>query len=211
MEHLKGKRIKLRNTETQPLSEREIVEATVAFANGATLELKDFAEGRSSQPSEEETTPSRSDSWGEPRTAEQIREDERRVTRELLSYILSGPMLEEDVNGLTDQDLSSLINPRPFFRKVDGGLTLRFAYSFCSDSDLTTLGVILLEDTERPFKEKLCQCRLESCGLFFFEVKPPTGRPQRKYCSEEHMLMAHDQNAPNRMKKRRRRSPAGKK
>ncbi len=205
----------------RPLSEKEIVEATVAFANGATLDLLDLAEHFPSRGPLDVTVQEYPlhvgdvvlqeneryravEEGDEPRTVDQVRNDCRRSTRESLGYIVREPMLAEDVEGITDQDLFPMINSKPYLRKVDNGLTLSFFYSFATDLDLVRLGEILLEDTERPYGKKLCQCELESCGMFFFEVKPPTGRPQRKYCCSEHMLKAHDLNAGDRMKKRRR-------
>ena len=57
--------------------------------------------------------------------------------------------------------------------------------------------VSMLEDDSRPFGRALCRCRYKGdgtvprCAREFLEQKPPTGRPQRLYCSREHMLKAH--------------------
>lgn len=49
----------------------------------------------------------------------------------------------------------------------------------------------LLLDESRPHANDLCQCKLEKCERFFLVQKPATGRPQRLYCTREHMLEAH--------------------
>jgi hypothetical protein len=97
-----------------------------------------------------------------------------------------------------------LIHPRMVLRAVSGGLALDHYYHFKSEPELVSLGMILLLDPRRISSwPRLCQCQLPACGTFFFEKRPPTGRPQRKYCSRAHMLRAHDENASARMAKRR--------
>jgi hypothetical protein len=64
--------------------------------------------------------------------------------------------------------------------------------------------VCRLLDPDGPFASKLCQCRLESCGKFFFEQRPESGgRPRRYYCCAEHMAEAHDRDAPTRVARSR--------
>ena len=210
---LKQKIIMLRNTAVEPLSEADIVGATLEFANGAMLDLRDLV-AVFDYDSEVVLDPCTGDEAIEkaealfaaemmesPRSVEQLRREARTFTRDRLHEIVNRPMVAEDLDGITDQDLFPYINPRPYLRKVPSGITLAFYYSFVSDLSLVRLGEILFEDTERPFHKKLCQCQLPSCGIFFFEVKPSTGRPQRRYCSEKHMLEAHDNNAAKRLLK----------
>jgi hypothetical protein len=59
----------------------------------------------------------------------------------------------------------------------------------------------LLLDDANAIGGDLCQCRLQECGKFFLSKKPATGRPQRFYCSEEHMLKVHQQASPERRKR----------
>jgi hypothetical protein len=49
-----------------------------------------------------------------------------------------------------------------------------------------------------PLGSELCQCTLEGCTRYFLVKKPKTGRPQRLYCTREHMLEAHGKNATQR-------------
>jgi hypothetical protein len=226
MEQTKPKRITLRNTPERPLTAEEIVNATISFANGDTLDLKDLVDpfqwsrdgikpevaetyvgNRELRRREERDA---SESGSKPRTIKQIRDQWRFSTRETLTYYLTEPLLPEDANSLINLDFFPRINGRVHFRRTATGLTLDFYYTFATGLDLVSLGELLIEDTERPFGKKLCQCQLKSCGRFFLEVKPPTGRPQRRYCCPEHLKAAHAQNAPKRMQ-RIRKKPKGKK
>lgn len=68
---------------------------------------------------------------------------------------------------------------------------LEFFVPVSSPEALRTAFALALADDAQPFGRALCRCRLTSCGRFFLEQKPATGRPQRLYCSRDHMLAAH--------------------
>ena len=70
------------------------------------------------------------------------------------------------------------------------------------------LTAVLLLDQDRPFGAGLCQCRLPECGRFFLERKPETGRPQRRYCSAEHMLESNSRTSTARALKSRAKAKA---
>lgn len=223
------RRLRLRNTMKSPLSEQDIVDATVAFANGATIELLDLVEpiepfepiefchatlsesaiaelsmedAQAALDKNERLLEEYEKSVGQLKTKLLVSVDfDRRLTRDILRAQVSHPL--GSTKALLAVDLFPSINIRPRLRKVGNGFSLSFFYFFASESALVHLGRFLLVDRARPFGNKLCQCELESCGLFFFEVKPPTGRPQRKYCCSAHMIKAHDQNAAERMRRKR--------
>jgi hypothetical protein len=248
MERRKPKRIKLRNSPDHPLSEREIVDATIAFANGATLELIESADpsGHSLERPEPAATtdqaPPPSFRFGPrkwltgydldklstacppglsaegkqefeatKRELEQLIDEMRRVIRGLLEMIVSAPISGGIADAYSKWGLMPGVDAKVNFRRVGNGIALDFYYSFENVGGLAALGVLFLQDTERGFFKKLCQCKLESCGVFFFEVKQPTGCPQRKYCLREHMLEAHDLNAAKRMKEYRSKPKPGRK
>lgn len=71
------------------------------------------------------------------------------------------------------------------------GAHLEFWLLVESPDALRTVFLLMIADDSRPFGRALCQCRLKECRRFFLEQKPATGRPQRLYCSREHMLAAH--------------------
>ena len=222
MEPRKSPRIKLRNTPERPLLEEEIVNATIAFANGARLDLKDLVDPF--QWSFDGITPEKIETYvgdealmhneerlalrggRELRPISQIREDARSMTRDILSYYLIDPVLPEDVEGLSGFDLFPSINGRVYMRMTANGCTLDFYYTFATDLELVRLGEFLIQDSERKFGKRLCQCQLKSCGRFFLEVKPATGRPQRRYCDPEHLKEAHALNASKRMRRIRNRA-----
>jgi hypothetical protein len=223
MEHNPSRVLRIRNSNEQPLSEREIVKATLAFANGARLyidglALPSYADGDSDHSLKSVVTfleleqikeqgRERSEAEWEryravelPKAVEKHREEAREATRSRLVRALRHP---DEVADFLVQ-FAELIKPKPLLRKVPGGLSLSSYYQFSSDLDLVHVGEVLLLDPERGFMQELCHCQLPACGAFFFEKRPPTGRPQRKYCSRAHMLRAHNENASARMAKKRR-------
>lgn len=76
-------------------------------------------------------------------------------------------------------------------RFEDGRAHFEITVPVNSPEEFRTLLALTLADDAQPFGRALCRCRLKSCGRFFLEQKPRTGRPQRLYCSREHMLAAH--------------------
>src|SRR5450432_3617997 len=125
MELRRRKRIKLRNNAMRPLSEEEIVDATVAFANGASIELLDLvdplidpfedeseeAEARTREPCvgdralEIREIRFAASLGNEPRTIGQMREDARQNTRENLQHRIRAPMSPQNVEELSNMDL----------------------------------------------------------------------------------------------------------
>lgn len=187
--------------------------ATVAFANGARLDidgLEPTSLAGSTGEKQLQTSVQLLRLLAErkklslddlPSSADELRANWRSDTKVLLALALKRP--EKAAAVLAERGSEGLVHVRPILRKVSGGLSLASYYQFATELELVALGQILLIDKDRGFLEKLCQCQLEECGDFFFEVKPPTGRPQRRYCSREHMLRAHDENASARMARRR--------
>ena len=224
MERRKPKRITLLNDSFSPLSERQIVDATIGFMNGAELTINGLwaREINGKQLRGDEYLADRISLHGELKEVALATRREnassrgpdvasvteyKRILRARagstvsLSFtdpvaaakvILDGQLIE----GLTynSWDANYSLGPSP------KGLRLTHEFRFTTVSDLVELGLALLLDESRGFREKLCQCQWKLCGFFFFEVKPATGRPQRKYCSAEHMLKAHDQKAAKRMR-----------
>jgi hypothetical protein len=249
MEQPKPKLITLTNDADYPLSEEEIVEATIAFASGAKILLKDrypypaevaarelawtryfkkhisavrsCAKGvlrswKSGEVTLPDVAKAEWEAMAQMTTVEQLEDIFRERVRLIISLSLTDP--DESATlfwaGLQG-DFPAMPNETAFrvnhsIGPSDKGIKLVIYYEFPTFFNLVILGLTLLLDESRRFRQKLCECQWTPCRLFFFEIKPPTGRPQRKYCCSEHMLKAHDENAANRMKKRRR-APAGKK
>jgi hypothetical protein len=230
MERKTNKQLTLRNTASNPLSEEQIVEATIAYANGASVTLLDcvpglrgaisssaatqklLADAESLVPTKAETRTLKAlgimraviEKDGIPEFEKRIGAARRELIQGHLKSIVSGEFDAEDRAMYLDNDeFFGAISPRLYLRKTHRGIAVALYYAFADLFSVVRLGSFFLDDNERPFGKKLCQCELKSCGLFFFEVKPPTGRPQRRYCLKEHMLEAHNLNAVKRMEKHR--------
>jgi hypothetical protein len=67
--------------------------------------------------------------------------------------------------------------------------------------------VLLVADTERPFRADSKQCRLETCAKFFFssDTPAPTGRDRSRYCTPAHRNEAHHATSAERMRRWRER------
>lgn len=62
----------------------------------------------------------------------------------------------------------------------------------------------LLLNPNKEFSSGLGHCEFEPCGKFFLAARSKAGgRPRIKYCSEEHMLEAHNAGAVKRVQKHR--------
>jgi hypothetical protein len=193
--------LRLKNFPGQPLTEREIVEATVAFANGADLEIDGLVAERGGKTGEAKVRELLLIAGVAPKDVEDhLRRLHVEVHKRLSVIIHSGRKALS--LWYADQQFESVVPVKPVMRTSPKGASFALHYAFSSYWDLVVLGQLLLADPERPHSEKLFQCQLKSCGTLFFEKRPHTGRPQRKYCSRPHMLQAHDENATKRMAKR---------
>ena len=68
--------------------------------------------------------------------------------------------------------------------------------------------LLLLLDPTRGYGSDLCRCKLAECGRFFLAIKPPTGRPRRDYCCEEHLEAAREKSSVDRVRAFRAREKA---
>jgi hypothetical protein len=218
------KRVVLRNLLSAGPTDREIVEATVAFVNGATIVIDDVPdslkhlrlEAAPMLPAERQVA---EDSLrvlqgliygatdSSPEADSGIAADDeaalqaryRLVYRKFLARLLCDPSAIS--REFSDKGLMSKLPIDTYLLDRGDGLSIVHHYHLNTFFDVTQIGTAYLLDRTRDYTRKLCQCQLRSCGKFFFEVQPPTGRPQRKYCCKGHMEEAHAQNAGKRMKK----------
>lgn len=86
---------------------------------------------------------------------------------------------------------------------VNGALEIRFITMVRDLPAALDYGLLLLLAANRPFGGALRQCALAECGRFFLYEKPTTGRARTRYCSEEHRLKYHAQDAKNRVRRMR--------
>lgn len=217
------KTVILRNlfSENSP-TEREIVEATIAFVNGATIVVDDVPDSLKHlqlvpapmTPTQRRIAEDSLRGWrklvhgGKPpeTNIRDASEDEgllqsrfRLVYREFLAKLLHDPRAIPRT--FTDMGFLSKLPVETYLHATADGLSIVHHYHLDTFFDATQVGTALLLDQTKDFGRKICQCQLGTCGKFFFEIQPATGRPQRKYCCSDHMTDAHNQNAAKRMKK----------
>ncbi|MEY4762722.1 MAG: hypothetical protein RLZZ200_2578 [Pseudomonadota bacterium] len=186
--------LKLLNTAQQPAGEQDLVEATLAFANGSDVELN----GVLIPPAPAGFNQAGQDLWGfqtegDPAAAtwETVwRETQERLRGDLqnrLAQVLTQP------DAAAAQALRAWRWPRaqPVIRMVPGGLRLAVHYPLAGVEDLCDLGLALILDVERGRRADLCRCQLESCGRYFFVDRGASNRPRTRYCSPAHMLAFH--------------------
>jgi hypothetical protein len=185
-------------------SERELVQYALDFANGDTdrSHVKQLlSTGRSKlQPKNADLTPADQVALDH----ESIEVSARAKRREFLSSVLTDREAAADrtIDRLKQQLQRLWILPR--VERVEGSGARIVFLSIMPDLQAFDAYVdSLLLDDERPFGVNLCQCRLSGCERYFLMKKPATGRPQRLYCSSEHMLEAHAQQSGARARKSR--------
>ncbi len=224
MEQQRPKNLTLLNNPTEPLTEQEIVAATVAYANGATLTIRRHStkaesivrdayvaemiatsnQHRTSKPNGERNGPL---NFVPPATVTTEREfygELRSIVRSTLSAWVKDPVA--GARSLIENAPSVLIEYRAWeiagntvLRKTPTGFRLGTHYNFESPVQLIEFGLLLLLDEGREFAGNLCQCHYQPCGLFFFEKQGETGRPQRIYCCEDHIELGHNAKGKERM------------
>jgi hypothetical protein len=93
----------------------------------------------------------------------------------------------------------------PMFERSGDSLSMRTIPLGRNDSIVPVLSyaLSLILDNTLEYRAALCRCRLKNCSVFFLAKKPATGRPQRRYCSEEHREEAHRLDGARRTAKSR--------
>jgi hypothetical protein len=183
------RQIVLRNLVEKPLTEQQIVEATVAYANGArlTIEQSGALEGIVYSMNGEQIE-----------DAERFRSHVRLDLEKMITdpHAVAVKLIQMEGHWPAHQIMRTV-------RRVPGGVQLVIQERFDSVSALVSLGVLFLLDVSRGYRQKLCQCGWAPCGRFFFETRPPRGRPQRKYCRRSHLDLTHNHKATERMQSNR--------
>lgn len=91
---------------------------------------------------------------------------------------------------------------RPGFNAKAGRLDVEFRF-YPDDLEAAFGYALHLLLREPRGRNRLCRCRYLECHRFFLEVKPPTGRPRRDYCSQEHFDAARKLGAAIRIREYR--------
>ncbi len=87
----------------------------------------------------------------------------------------------------------------------DGKTTLDYNVIINSTSAFHIFVSLLLIDERRPFGRNLHRCQLASCTRWFLEKEPGPdgGRPNKSYCTKQHMATAHKLGNRARVRKSR--------
>jgi hypothetical protein len=153
--------------------------------------------------------------------ASQLATDWNRRDRELLSDIRGAciEQLEAAIQGqktfwafLTSPRGRRFLTPnavvsRPKARWVDGRITVDWEISATSPAptaaaSLTALALSTLAARTDGDALPISRCTLESCGRFFVirKQRGEKGRTRTKYCSTDHMHLAHEENSGARVR-----------
>jgi hypothetical protein len=191
------------------ISERELVDRALEFANTGSLESVKALRGGFGSAKSVSTFGTRS---GSDDVASREREDLPNARMEFQTY-LEG-VIGKNVNDLEHLDVAlraflaanagqMVLIPKRIPR---GGRPFR-TYAILPRGLRAALAYVLqlcLDDTQ-SYGERLCKCRLTGCPLFFFARLPErgTGRRRRRYCCDAHMKEAHDKGAADRRRKKK--------
>ena len=97
---------------------------------------------------------------------------------------------------------------RPSYIVTNSGVEVSYRH-FPADLEAAIgYALLLLLDPTRGYGSDLCRCKLAECGRFFLAIKPPTGRPRRDYCCEEHLEAAREKSSVDRVRAFREREKA---
>ena len=190
----------VRNPPTNPLSDEQVVLATIAVANGALLELPDpsaAAAARSSGPlgyrgryrlllmPDDKPAPSH---------ARHGRDRELWIAglRNLLDSIRDSDALARVRKHIVSAQWKiAAWRTKTIFTHDGVDFHVANYHKFLTEESVVTFGLMLLADSKKGFGARLCRCRLATCGLFFLE-RGDIGHPQRDYCCVQHLPGQHD-------------------
>jgi hypothetical protein len=206
------------NKPDEPLSDSEIAEATIAFANGHEINIRGQRSTKSIWKDQEGAfIVVEDDKEAECGYLKEYFSDAAGVQRNEMEFLNADgvktvfefpPSGPEHLRAIVRERLNLVMtNPgalakklltqesRSDIRKVlkatDRGLSILEYEVFWTKEQLFNRGIEFLLDERRSFGAKLCQCQLHTCGKFFFEIRPKRGRRQRRYCTNDHMHDGH--------------------
>jgi hypothetical protein len=220
MEREKAKLPTLINDPLHPLTDAQIVDATLAFVNGADIALNRLEPGCSIEECISQARKFREFSTNEVErpfldvplafgsTAE-LHSYLRNRVAVILGHALTDPAATAKV---IDKDGFQLIpgyyfgscNVRLVRLHSQSGYRLTSCYEFQNSIQLIELGLFLILAQGTGFRERLRRCKWNGCAWFFLIVKPETGRSKSHYCRSDCMEQLHNSRGAARMKKLRR-------
>jgi hypothetical protein len=204
------------------LSDEEIVNLVVRFANSPTAEDAYRVFAREAEPTQQRELAPDDHYWDfagmierEPSragmrlfsSAHQFNEevaidDQCRRVRKLMCILVepgyfSQKVFDELANSASRQAQF------PIFEIQEGIVRRRYRYWASTLATMMDYALILMLDPKHPFG-RLCRCQLPSCATFFLANHVTGGRARTKYCTPLHALQAHDAQGPRRAEKSRR-------
>ena len=207
------------NGPLDPLSDVQIVNAALAFVNGASvvinrykpdlvsIEERIFHAHKLREMTSEGAATSFVDLLPESiKTSEDVFAHLRERVTVVLQHALTNPVatataISQDgfqlIRGLNFGSCSTqhvLIHSRQGYRVAS-------YYEFANPVQLVEWGLVLILDEAKGFRELLRRCRWERCAHFFLAVKPKIGRPKRHFCDSKCMEGLHNDGGAMRMKR----------
>jgi hypothetical protein len=169
-----GDRHELLNRFGGAASDDTLVEALLAFANGAEVVLRTGLGG---------------EDWISPPVPEEWRERFCSFLRVVAGRDLSRIDREFDFIFHVLQRL----RPVPIYKSVAAGIRLGYFHDFPDPETALSFASLLLLDVEKPYGKALSQCKLPTCNQFYLAKKNPEGGPPNfNYCKPEHRDEAHN-------------------
>jgi hypothetical protein len=203
------------NEPANPLTKAQIVEATLAFVDGASIAINRYEPGPSidefifrARKFRELTNDGAVGPFvvlipASIATAEDLYSHLRTSVATVLGQSLTNPIGTAEMIG---QDGFQLIpgcnfgsgRTRHVRLHSQSGYRLTTYYEFANPIQLIEWGLLLILDGAMGFREKLRRCK--RCARFFLEVKPKTGRPNNIYCQTGCMEAFHNSGGAARMR-----------
>lgn len=181
-------RYELRNLATAPASDDSLVDALIAFVNGADLiicgQKSRFGEPHSKavdRPIYSALLQAAID--GEPSILPMLtdKEGHQRPVFAVISLGLRNDALPEPIRGIASVSVSRVLLARP------QGYSLGYFRQFRTARAALAEATVLTLDPARPYARKLCRCKYPDCQKFYFAEKNLRGGPpNRIYCTPKH-------------------------
>jgi hypothetical protein len=130
----------------------------------------------------------------------------KRLQAHLAAITHDRPISLVDLKKLSAAASRTSINP-VYSISDNGALETSYRYLPESIEAAISYGVLLMVDTERPYRRDLKRCCLPACSRYFFSSDSPaaTGRDRVLYCSRDHMIERHKSTSAERTRRWRER------
>jgi hypothetical protein len=179
-------RFELRNFVTAPANDDSLVEAVLAFANGAELIIvgqPDCGVPRSRPADRAPYVELLQDVVGERSILPMLTDNlgRRRPAIPVIRLGRRSDSLPAPIRGLRSIRVERVVISRP------RGYSLAYFRQFRTVGALLAEVATLIADPDKPYARALCRCQYPACRNFYLARKNPKGGPaNRIYCEPEH-------------------------